>query len=116
LEGAVITFVDYQSKTHETAIYPGQGNINGLLYTTLGLVGEAGEVANRVKKCLRDDDGKITPEFIQVIGKELGDILWYCSQTCTELGIDFGDVAHFNLVKLADRKTRGVLTGSGDNR
>lgn len=108
-------FKTYQSATAETAIYPGRGTVTGLLYTGLGL-GEAGEVQGKIKKVLRDDDGVVTDEKRNAILGELGDVMWYLSQTCTELGIDLEEVALNNLEKLASRKQRGTLKGSGDER
>jgi len=108
-------FKTYQEQTATTAIYPGRGSINGLLYTALGL-GETGEVQGKVKKVLRDSNGVVSPETVAAIKGELGDVLWYLSQLSSELGIDLNEVAQSNLDKLADRAARGVLKGSGDNR
>jgi len=108
-------FKDYQEKTATTAIYPGRGTINGVLYTALGL-GETGEVQGKVKKILRDSDGVISAETILTIKGELGDCLWYISQLSSELGLDLNAVAQENLQKLADRAARGVLKGNGDTR
>ena len=81
------------------------------LYNTLGMLGEAGEFAEKVKKNARDgkwDAGEAA--------KELGDVLWYVSQIAADLGYTFEDIAQINLAKLADRRARGVIQGSGDNR
>ena len=110
-----LTFDQYQDRTAETAIYPGQGEIGGILYTALGL-GEAGEVQNKVKKILRDDGGKVTPERRDAIAQELGGNLWYISQLAAELGLSLADIAQQNLDILASRQERGVLKGSGDER
>lgn len=91
----------------ETAIFPAD---QGLAYTTLGLAGEAGEIANKVKKVIRD--GRSTDG----IADELGDVLWYLAAVANELGADLGDIADANLAKLASRAKRGKLGGSGDNR
>lgn len=109
-------FSEYQHKANETAIYPGKDTINGLLYTALGLPGEAGEVANKVKKILRDDDGVLTEERQAAIEKEIGGVLWYCAQLATEMGTSLGSIARTNIEVLADRAERNVLTGSGDER
>jgi len=109
-------FSDYQLYAVNTAIYPNQGNTEGLLYTVLGLNGESGEVAEYVKKALRDDDGKVSDERREKLFYELGDILWYVANTCEELEIDIEDVARANLLKLYDRKEREVLQGEGDTR
>ena len=108
-------FDDYQKKTAETAIYPGQGKAMGLAYVGLGL-GESGEVQGKIKKVLRDDNGHLTDEKRDAIAKELGDMLWYISQTATEMNYSLGHIANLNLQKLASRKERGVLGGSGDER
>ncbi len=109
-------FNEYQRRTQDTAIYPGQGETMGLLYAALGLGDEAGECLGKVKKMLRDDKGILTEERRQAIAKELGDTLWYTAALAKECGILLDDVAEANIAKLADRKDRGVLGGSGDNR
>jgi NTP pyrophosphatase (non-canonical NTP hydrolase) len=111
-----LTFHEYQDATATTAVYPGRGCTGGLVYVALGLAGEAGEIANKVKKIIRDDEGHITPEKAEEIRKELGDVLWYVSQVANELNTSLTYTAGENLDKLADRKIRGVLHGSGDNR
>lgn len=110
-------FADYQHRAGETAIYPGSGNLQGLAYVTLGLTGEAGEVANKVKKLIRDHYGKtMTAEQRMMLSGELGDVLWYLAQACTELGADLGEIAAMNLAKLESRALRGTLQGDGDQR
>jgi NTP pyrophosphatase (non-canonical NTP hydrolase) len=109
-------FNDYQLFAKGTAIYPGQGTTLGLLYTALGLVGEAGEIANKAKKILRDDGGEINPERYEQIAKEAGDVMWYLALLLDELGVDMSDAAKGNLLKLYDRMERNELKGSGDNR
>jgi len=103
----------YQDKARYTAIYPDQGQLGGILYAALGLAGEAGEVANKAKKLLRDGD---TDERRYVIRAEIGDVLWYVSQLCEELNVTLGTVAVQNLEKLYGRKSDGTLGGSGDAR
>ncbi len=107
-------FTDYQQQSRKTAIYPNMGK--DLIYPTLGLVGEAGEIAEKVKKMIRDDGGKLTAERRDLLKKELGDVLWYLAQLCTELGFDMDEVANHNLEKLFSRKDRGKLGGDGDTR
>jgi len=107
-------FKEYQEKSKETAAYPAIGE--GYVYPVLGLVNEAGEVAGKVKKIFRDDGGKLGLERLEMLSKELGDVLWYLSQTCTELGLELDEVAKLNVERLADRKARGVISGDGDNR
>lgn len=108
-----MTFNEYQLLAGTTAIYPREV---ALMYPTLGLVGEAGEVAEKVKKLLRDAKGEVTPEFKESLKKELGDVLWYLSAICTDLQLTLEDVAQANYNKLQDRQQRNVLHGSGDNR
>ncbi len=105
---------DYQRASRATAIYPGAGE--NLLYPTLGLCGEAGEVADKVKKLLRDDGGALSAERREALGAELGDVLWYVAQLASELGLALEDVAAGNLAKLASRADRGALGGDGDER
>lgn len=107
------TFNEYQEFTRETAIYPKE---TALQYLTLGLTGEAGEIANKVKKVIRDDNGQLTLEKATDIAKELGDVLWYLTRLSDELGIDLCVIAMDNLNKLESRKERGTIGGSGDNR
>lgn len=107
-------FDEYQTKSRETALYPDVGH--NFVYPTLGLVGEAGEVADKLKKTIRDDGGILTEEKRREVGKELGDVLWYVAQVASEMGLSLNDVAEGNLEKLFSRKERGVIGGSGDNR
>ncbi|MBT6253859.1 nucleoside triphosphate pyrophosphohydrolase family protein [Candidatus Uhrbacteria bacterium] len=107
-------FTDYQQQSRKTAIYPNMGA--DLIYPTLGLVGEAGEIAEKIKKMIRDDGGMLTAERRDLLKKELGDVMWYLAQLCTELGFDMDEVANHNLEKLFSRKDRGKLTGDGDTR
>lgn len=87
-----------------------------IVYPTLGLVNEAGEVAGKVKKIFRDKGGQIGEEERQALKGELGDVLWYLTQICTELGLTLEEVAAYNLEKLLDRLERGVIQGDGDVR
>lgn len=108
-------FTEYQKKSRETAIYPNLGE--NFIYPTLGLVGEAGEIAEKIKKVIRDGDGKtIDDEKRELLKKELGDVLWYVAQLASEFGFELNDVAEHNIEKLFSRKDRGVLQGSGDTR
>lgn len=109
-----MNFKDYQKKSRKTALYPNRGK--NFVYPTLGLAGEAGEIAEKIKKVFRDDGGKITKEKKEDLEKELGDVLWYLSQIATEVGLKLDKIADKNLKKLASRKKRGTLHGSGDNR
>jgi NTP pyrophosphatase (non-canonical NTP hydrolase) len=87
-----------------------------IVYPTLGLANEAGEVAGKVKKIFRDREGVITDADREALTQELGDVLWYLSELCTRLGIRLEDVAARNVAKLADRASRGVIRGDGDMR
>jgi NTP pyrophosphatase (non-canonical NTP hydrolase) len=87
-----------------------------IVYPTLGLANEAGEVAGKIKKIFRDRNGVITDADRVALTAELGDVLWYMAQICTELDITLADVASANLAKLADRAARGVIRGEGDAR
>lgn len=106
----------YQRLAGRTAHYPGRGAKPIASYPALGLAGEAGEVCEQIKKALRDDEGRITPQRRQALKKELGDVLWYLAALAFELDLDLSQIAQTNLDKLADRKKRGVLGGSGDER
>ena len=124
---------EYQRIATKSAIYPGQGTPLGLAYVALKLNGEAGEFAEHVGKAMRDDnlmpvgvtehgndvayiDGMLTAERRDLIIKEIGDVLWYLSAACNELGISLSEAATINLEKLCDRAERNALRGSGDNR
>ncbi len=109
-----VTFSDYQNKARTTAFYPDLGN--NLYYPTLGLCGESGEVAEKIKKIMRDNEGAVSDQHKAEILKELGDVLWYLSNLASELDLDLADVAEQNIRKLFSRKQRGRLKGNGDNR
>lgn len=105
---------DYQERSRVTAVYPDAGA--NLLYPTLGLCGEAGEVAEKVKKMVRDDGGVLSDERRAALAGELGDVLWYVAQLASEAGLDLDVIARDNLNKLRSREQRGALQGSGDER
>jgi NTP pyrophosphatase (non-canonical NTP hydrolase) len=107
-------FTDYQTKSRATAKYPVIGH--GVIYPTLGLVNEAGEVAGKIKKIFRDKDGVIGEAEKEALKAELGDVLWYIAQVCSELNLSLDDVAEANIEKLLDRQARGKIQGDGDNR
>lgn len=113
-----LTFSEYQTKTKNTAVYQdvGTGGVLAISYCALGAAGEAGEIANKVKKFLRDDGGILTDNRREQIRQEVGDTLWYLSRLCEEIGTTLEYAAAENLIILADRKARGVIQGSGDNR
>ena len=109
-----MNFSDYQTRSRVTAQYPAIGH--PVVYPTLGLANEAGEVAGKLKKVFRDKGGEISPETREALASELGDVLWYLAQVCTELEISLEGVAEANLAKLLDRQARGKIRGDGDNR
>jgi NTP pyrophosphatase (non-canonical NTP hydrolase) len=109
-----MNFSEYQQASRATAVYPKY--INAIFYCTLGLCGESGEVAEKIKKVLRDNGGVFTEQAKTAIKLELGDVLWYLSQLSTELGLDLKDIAAENLDKIRSRQTRQKLNGSGDDR
>ena len=103
---SLISAHEYQEKCRTTAIYPKK---DAIAYLSLGLVSEAGEVAGKVKKQIRDGtESNIAPE--------IGDVLWYCAMLASELNVNLGKIMEDNLYKLNDRKTSGTLQGSGDIR
>ncbi len=109
-------FYSYQQEAAKTAIYPGRGTLKGLEYAVLGLCGEAGEVANKLKKVLRDHCGLLTKDRKEELAKEIGDVIWYISAIADELGYDLHEIAAMNLDKLQGRQRDGTLQGSGDVR
>ena len=113
--GCMLSLNDYQRRAHATAIYTRDRTYKGLVYCSLKLCGEAGELAEQLGKAMRDD-GRITLDRHQKMQKELGDVLWYVAAVATELGVTLDDIGHQNLAKLRDRMERGVIRGSGDNR
>ena len=109
-----MNFNEYQTKARETAIYPNLGG--NIYYPTLGLCGESGEVAEKVKKIIRDDNGVISYDKRLEIKKELGDVLWYLSNLSSELGLSLEEIAELNIQKLHERMKNNKLHGEGDNR
>lgn len=110
-----MTFDEYDEAADSTAVYPRfEFALQGVVYCTLGLNGEAGELAEKLKKTIRDNNGVIADRW--EFGKELGDCLWYISRLSAELGFTLEQIAALNVVKLADRKKRNKLKGNGDNR
>lgn len=110
---------EYAKEVEKTAIYPekGKGTPIAVSYVTLGLNGEAGEVAEKIKKWIRDFSlGYMTAEQRVEVQKELGDVAWYWIRLHEELGLDPAVTLGKNVAKLADRYERGQLGGSGDDR
>ena len=109
-----MNFTEYQNLALSTAIYP---MMYKKVYPALGLCGEAGEVAEKIKKVIRDGvDYGYEEEFKADLTKELGDVLWYVAALASDLDISLNDVAEKNVQKLASRKKRNKIGGSGDNR
>tara|TARA_R110002167_G_scaffold3083_1_gene14892 strand:- start:174 stop:551 length:378 start_codon:yes stop_codon:yes gene_type:complete len=106
-------FNAYQRSSARTAIYPEEHRI---LYPALGLAGEAGEVANKVKKLIRDGPDGRPDDWREQISSEIGDVLWYCAALATDLNLTLGMIAAQNEKKLSARKQAGTLGGSGDTR
>lgn len=109
-----MTLNEYQEHALETAVYPEKYKV---VYPALGLAGEAGETADKIKKVLRGDDGGVlTDEKRQAVAMEIGDVLWYCATLAHDLGYNLDTIAQMNYAKLKSRQERGKLSGSGDNR
>lgn len=104
---------EYQEKAVSTAIY-GEGH--KIVYPMLGLCGETGEVAEKIKKVLRDNNGNFTVDKKVEIAKELGDVMWYVSALARDIGYKLNEITDINLEKLASRRDRGKIQGNGDNR
>lgn len=114
----VTTLRGYQARTRSTAIYPSDSSDEHLpdvavLYCTLGLVGESGEVSEKVKKAIREDEDA---EYLREVERELGDVLWYLARLADELGVGLDEIAQQNLRKLRDRQSRDAIRGQGDQR
>ncbi|MDD3487592.1 MAG: nucleoside triphosphate pyrophosphohydrolase family protein [Candidatus Moranbacteria bacterium] len=109
-----MNFLEYQEKSRKTAKYPNAGN--NWVYPMLGLCGESGEVAEKMKKVIRDCGGEIDEAKKEEIKKELGDVLWYISQLASEFGLSLEEIANSNIEKLYSRMERNVLNGDGDDR
>ena len=107
----MLDFNKYQIETRKTKIYR-----DDIIYPSLGLSGEVGELMNQIKKIYRDDNGKISIVRKQNLTKEIGDVMWYIARVADDLNIDLTEVVELNLEKLNSRKDRGQLGGSGDDR
>lgn len=108
-----MTLNEFQQGALETAVYPEDKRI---IYPTLGLVGESGEVAEKVKKVFRDNHSEFTNEKKVSIAMEIGDVLWYCAALANDLGFSLDEIGEMNHKKLHSRMERGVISGDGDNR
>ena len=105
---------DYQKAALRTAAP--RDKKNEFLHLVLGLVGESGEIAEKVKKIVRDHDSDLAKVDIEDLKKELGDVMWYIAVIADYFDIPLSEVGEKNIEKLASRQKRGVLGGSGDNR
>lgn len=112
-DNAIMNLNEYQSLAQRTAVFP---EALGIVYCTLALNGEAGELAEKVKKVIRDNDGQWTDEKLKAAAGELGDVLWYVANLAAQLGFNLEEVAQMNLEKLQSRLERGKIKGSGDDR
>jgi len=108
-------FDEYQKKALTTVLTT-DDSFKDLLHWVLGINGESGEIAEKVKKIIRDKNGQVSEEDKKELAKEIGDVLWYLAVFAEDLGMSLDDIAKANLEKLQSRKQRGVLGGSGDNR
>ena len=108
------TFALYQRESRKT--WSVIHTDHSIVYPTLGLTNEAGEVAGKIKKIFRDRNGEISAADREALKQELGDVLWYLTQICTELDLTLEEVAEANLTKLFSRQARGVISGDGDVR
>lgn len=117
-KGAVVCYNarlnEYQESTRLTAIYPKD---QAITYLALGLASEAGEVAGKIKKVIRDQSAfDLSTEWKKDFLSEVGDVLWYIARIADELDVSLSEVAEKNIEKLLDRSSRGVIKGSGDSR
>lgn len=109
-----MNFNEYQKAAISTAIYP--RDKYAIIYPALGLCGESGEVAEKIKKTIRDNDGCFDDEKRIQIAKELGDVLWYCANIANDLNINLSDIAQMNIDKIISRKHNNTINGNGDDR
>lgn len=103
------TFADYKNAIDPTIIYPQTTKIESLQYLALGLNGEAGEVAEQIKKAMRNDAGELTVERVVTLKKEIGDVLWYLTRLADELDTNLAEIATENVEKLLARRDTGNL-------
>ena len=103
------TFADYKEAIDPLVLYPRKTQLEALQYVVLGLNGEAGEVAEQIKKAMRNDGGELTPDRIKSLKKEVGDVLWYLTRLADELGTSLTEIAQINVEKLYSRKEKGNL-------
>jgi NTP pyrophosphatase (non-canonical NTP hydrolase) len=111
-----MNFDEYQKLASRTATFTGRQEEYQLMYLALGIAGESGEIAEKIKKIIRNDDGVVSDEKCESLKQEIGDVLWYLSQLSRVLGYDFSECAAANIKKLEDRAARGVIKSTGDSR
>lgn len=110
-----MTLDEYQQQALKTVLSTGD-DFKDLLHWVLGINGESGEIAEKIKKVIRDKNSVISQDDKDELAKEIGDVLWYLAVFAHDLGIPLEDIAQANLDKLKSRQSRGTLGGSGDNR
>lgn len=110
-----MTLDEYQKQALTTAVFS-HDELRDLSHWALGVTGEAGEIAEKVKKIIRDRDGTVSDEDRAELAKEIGDVLWYLAVLAKHINTSLDDVAAANIAKLRSRQKRGALAGSGDNR
>jgi NTP pyrophosphatase (non-canonical NTP hydrolase) len=110
-----MTFDEYQKQALTTVISQND-HFKDTLHWVLGINGEAGEIAEKIKKIIRDKNGEVSQQDKEELSKEIGDVLWYLAVFAHDLGFQLDGIAKQNLDKLQSRKARGVLGGAGDNR
>ncbi len=110
-----MTLDEYQKEALVTAVISGN-ELKDLAHWVLGVTGEAGEIAEKVKKIIRDNDGHLDDSSKAELAKEIGDVLWYLAVLAEHLGVSFEEIGKINIAKLRSRQARGVISGSGDNR
>lgn len=108
-----MTLNDYQKTALETSVYPQEYKI---IYPALGMVGEAGECCDKIKKVIRDNDCNFTDDKKREIAKEIGDVMWYCSALANDLGFSLETICEMNIEKLKSRQKRGMISGNSNNR
>ncbi len=108
-----MTLDEYQKIALSTAIYP---ESMAIIYPALGLAGETGEVAEKIKKTIRDNKGVFDDTRKTEIAKELGDVMWYAANLAADLGISLDEIAAINVEKIKSRQNRSSIHGNGDNR
>lgn len=108
---------EYQKKARKYAMYPYKTEMSiGVIYNGLKLSGEIGELNDKLGKCISDKMGRIDPDILREIEKEMGDILWHYCAMASDLGLSLENICRVNIDKLESRRLRNKMSGSGDNR